>query len=112
MDSGLPCQVVVRSSRQITQSDAEAEALLGSAFPSSKRNPVAVHDQGQRIVDEILNDPSRNVNACGARDDLVARSALLRWTGGAFTTVPMEIYHFVRSLQRNEKSDSDHQQPS
>ena len=29
----------------------------GSAFPSAKGNPLAVNEQGQRIVDEILSDP-------------------------------------------------------
>ncbi len=33
----------------------------GSAFPSAKGNPAAINEQGQKIVDEILNDPGSTV---------------------------------------------------
>ncbi|MFM0741441.1 hemagglutinin repeat-containing protein [Paraburkholderia xenovorans] len=32
-----------------------------SAFPAAKGNPAAINEQGQKIVDEILNDPARTV---------------------------------------------------
>ena len=32
-----------------------------SAFPAAKGNPAAINEQGQKIVDEILNDPGRTV---------------------------------------------------
>ncbi|EDS99658.1 hypothetical protein BamIOP4010DRAFT_6825 [Burkholderia ambifaria IOP40-10] len=32
-----------------------------SAFPAAKGNPAAINDQGQQIVDSILNDPGRTV---------------------------------------------------
>jgi len=33
----------------------------GSAFPSAKGNPSAINEQGQKIVDSILNDPNKSV---------------------------------------------------
>ncbi|WP_081077698.1 hemagglutinin repeat-containing protein [Burkholderia stagnalis] len=33
----------------------------GSAFPPAKGNPAAINEQGQKIVDNILNDPGRTV---------------------------------------------------
>ncbi|HDC4367650.1 TPA: hemagglutinin repeat-containing protein [Enterobacter cloacae] len=33
----------------------------GSAFPSAKGNPTAINEQGQKIVDSILNDPNKTV---------------------------------------------------
>jgi filamentous hemagglutinin len=33
----------------------------GSAFPSAKGNPTAINEQGQKIVDDILNDPGSTV---------------------------------------------------
>ncbi|PWC22441.1 hypothetical protein DDT52_04160 [Brenneria roseae subsp. roseae] len=33
----------------------------GSAFPSAKGNPSSINDQGQKIVDRILNDPNKSV---------------------------------------------------
>ncbi|RKP43744.1 hypothetical protein D7S89_25255 [Trinickia fusca] len=33
----------------------------GSSFPAAKGNPAAINEQGQKIVDEILNDPGRTV---------------------------------------------------
>jgi filamentous hemagglutinin len=33
----------------------------GSAFPSAKGNPAAINDQGQQIVDGILNNPDSTV---------------------------------------------------
>lgn len=32
----------------------------GSAFPSAKGNPSAINEQGQKIVDSILNDPNKS----------------------------------------------------
>ncbi|BCQ28286.1 hemagglutinin repeat-containing protein (plasmid) [Caballeronia sp. NK8] len=32
-----------------------------SAFPAAKGNPTAINEQGQKIVDDILNDPGRTV---------------------------------------------------
>ncbi|WP_321859263.1 hypothetical protein, partial [Paraburkholderia tropica] len=33
----------------------------GSAFPSAKGNPTAINEQGQKIIDDILNDPGSTV---------------------------------------------------
>jgi hypothetical protein len=33
----------------------------GSAFPAAKGNPATINDQGQKIVDDILNDPGKIV---------------------------------------------------
>lgn len=33
----------------------------GSVFPSAKGNPSAINEQGQTIVDSILNDPNKSV---------------------------------------------------
>ncbi len=33
----------------------------GSVFPSAKGNPSAINEQGQTIVDRILNDPNKSV---------------------------------------------------
>ncbi|WP_315710637.1 VENN motif pre-toxin domain-containing protein [Brenneria uluponensis] len=33
----------------------------GSSFPSAKGNPSAINEQGQKIVDSILNDPNKSV---------------------------------------------------
>lgn len=33
----------------------------GRAFPSAKGNPSAINEQGQKIVDSILNDPNKSV---------------------------------------------------
>ncbi|CAI1772000.1 Possible hemagglutinin (DUF638) [Serratia quinivorans] len=33
----------------------------GSSFPSAKGNPSAINEQGQKIVDSILNDPNKTV---------------------------------------------------
>jgi filamentous hemagglutinin len=33
----------------------------GSAFPSAKGNPSTINEQGQKIVDSILNDPNKTV---------------------------------------------------
>ncbi|KOY60302.1 hypothetical protein [Photorhabdus heterorhabditis] len=33
----------------------------GSIFPEAKGNPSAINEQGQKIVDSILNDPNKKV---------------------------------------------------
>lgn len=33
----------------------------GSAFPSAKGNPSSINEQGQKIVDRILNDPNKTI---------------------------------------------------
>ena len=52
----------------------------GSAFPAAKGNPDAINEQGQKIVDGILNDPSstvtqRNTGRFGDVIDITASDA-------------------------------------
>jgi len=49
----------------------------GSAFPSAQGNPVAINEQAQQVVNEILNDPAttatqRNTGRFGQVTDIVA----------------------------------------
>jgi hypothetical protein len=52
-----------------------------SAFPSAKGNPAAINDQGQQIVDDILNNPNstvtqRNTGRFGNVIDITAPNGL------------------------------------
>lgn len=52
-----------------------------SAFPSAKGNPAAINDQGQQIVDGILNNPDstvtqRNTGRFGNVIDITAPNGL------------------------------------